>query len=154
MTGRVAYCIIIFLNGGPIFWKCKLLSGKPSASTLEAEYHASHYATNETVFFRSFMYELGFPQPSATIIYGDNAAATQLSQEHILTHDNRHINMKYHSMRWTKEQNVCYYKHVPSADNPADIGTKIMQDKRAYLRFAQILCHDCSHLFLDNQDGD
>ena len=131
------------MNGGPIYWKCKLLSGKPSVSTLEAEYPATHYATNESVYFRSLCYELGFPQESPTIIYGDNAASVQLSQEHRVTHDNRHINMKYHAMRWTREQNVCTYVHVPSAENPADIGTKIMADRAKYLRFTLTVCYDC-----------
>ena len=142
-TGRAAYCVIIFLNGGPIFWKCKLLPGKPYVSTLEAEYPATYFATNETVYFRQLLYEMGFPQAGPTIIFGDNAAAQQLASEHRVTHDNRHINMKYHAMRWTKEQGVCVYKHVPSAHNPADIGTKIMIDKAAYLRFALTVCHDC-----------
>ena len=143
VTGRAAYCIILFLNGGPVYWKCKLLPGKPSGSTLEAEYPATYFATNETVYFRSLLYELGFPQDAPTVIYGDNAAAVQLASEHRVTHDNRHINMKYHAMKWTTEQQVCKYVHVPSADNPADIGTKIMPDRAAYLRFALTVCYDC-----------
>jgi hypothetical protein len=143
ITGRAAYCILIFLNGGLVFWRSKLLSGKPSSSTLEAEYPASHYATNETVYFRQYMYEINFPQDGPTIIYGDNAAATQLASTDRVTHDNRHINMKYHAMRWSREQGITRYEHVPSAHNPADIGTKIMRDKAAYLRFAMTVCYDC-----------
>jgi hypothetical protein len=131
------------MNGGPIYWKCKLLSGKPSTSTLEAEYPATYFATNEAVYFRQLCWELGFPQTSPTIIYGDNAAAVQLSDEHRVTHSNRHINMKYHAMRWTREQAVCTYAHVPSEHNPADIGTKIMTDRAGYLRFALTICYDC-----------
>ena len=60
-----------------------------------------------------------------------------------MTHGNRHINMKYHSMRWTREQGVVEYKHVGTKDNVADIGTKIMKDIPDFKRFAKILCYDC-----------
>jgi len=98
--------------------------------SLEVEYPAPHYATNETVFFRSFVYALGFPQNSATVIYGDNAIAIQLNREHRVIHDNIHINMKYHNIRWTTNQGVCTYEHVPNAHNVVDIlGTKVLLDK-------------------------
>ena len=86
---------------------------------------------------------MGFPQSAPTIIYGDNAAAVQLAEEHRVTHDNRHINVKYHGMRWTKEQKVCKYVRVPGKHNPADLGTKNMPDRANYLRFALTVCYDC-----------
>ena len=85
-TGRAAYCVMIFLNGDPIYWRCKLLPGKPSASALEAQYSALDFATNATMHYRQYMYELGFPQKSPTIIYSDNAASYQQFTK-ILCHD-------------------------------------------------------------------
>ena len=121
----------------------ELLPGKPSASVLEAEYPASHFATNDSTYFRQYMYELGFPQTSPTIIYSHNAATVQLNEERRMTHLNRHINMKYHSQRWSREQNIVQYVHVPTVDNISDIGTNILKDVAQYQRFTKILCYDC-----------
>ena len=144
ITGRAAYCVIIFLNGGPIYWRCKLLPGKPPVATLEAEYAACHIAANDTVYFRMVMYELGFTQNQATIIYCDNAAAIQLREESRVTWDNKHINLKYHSLRWAKEQHVLTFEKVDTAENPADIGTKIIKDDKCFQKHVSTLLHDCS----------
>jgi hypothetical protein len=143
ITGRAAYCVIVFLNGGAIYWRCKLLPGKPSTGVLEAEYPASHYATKDATYFRMLTAELGFAQQGPTIIYTDNRTTEILNNEQRMTYENRHLNTKYHSMRWTIEQKVCLFARVSTEDNPSDIGTKIIKDVHKFHRFAKILCHDC-----------
>ena len=61
-----------------------------------------------------------------------------------MTHENRHLNVKYHSVRWNREQKLVDHRKVSTQDNISDIGTKMIKDVSQFTRFARQLCHDCS----------
>jgi hypothetical protein len=138
-TGRSSYCVIIFLHGGPVYWRCKLLPGRPSASTLDAEYAALHYASNDLVYFIQYATELGFQMSGPPILYCDNSASEQLAKTGRITQSNKHTNVKYHSIRYLIDKGTIELHHVPSKRNLADIGTKLFADPKQFRTYVDML---------------
>ena len=126
ITRRSVVMVIVFLNGGPIYWKCKLLD-RPTGSTLETEICGLDMGSREAQYWRALMEEVGFPQTHPTIIYCDNDGAVLFGTKCRITQLNKHIDIKYMVIKWLKEQGVIDPRWIPSKCNIADIGTKIIQ---------------------------
>jgi hypothetical protein len=139
VTGRSVFCFIMFLHGGPIAWKSKILPGRPSGSTLDAEYAAMYHAHNELLYFRQLLEEMGFPHNGPCIMYCDNSAAQQLAETGRLTQANRHTNVKYHAIRWSILHKTIEIQHVPSKNNLADIGTKLFANVQLFLKYVKYI---------------
>ena len=120
------YCFS--LGSGMISWRSKKQSHTGDSSCY-AEYIALHSASQEAIFLRELLQELGFLKPDAegcspTTLLCDNEATTRLTQDHMWHPNTKHICVKYHSIRDNVHEGILKVIRIPSADNLSDILTK------------------------------
>ncbi len=92
-------------------------------STAEPEY-ISAALTVKNILHKKYMFdEMGFKQPTIPMFL-DNTAVKFMASEWRVTENSKHINTRYHFLRYhvIKETVAIYY--VPSEENIADLGTK------------------------------
>ena len=88
---------VAMFNGGPIQWKAKLQSTIAQSSS-EAEYIAVSVASNEVIWLKRLLADVGRRQ-FTTIIYEDNSSAINLSNKPKDDKRTRHILIKYHLIK-------------------------------------------------------
>jgi transposase InsO family protein len=114
----------VFLMGGAaISWASKLQT-TVSLSTAEAEYKAAAAATQEALYQRQLLADLGFKQEGPTVLYEDNTAAESLIKNPVLHQRSKHIDIKYHFIRERYQSGEIDVQHVSSKDQLADVLTK------------------------------
>ena len=111
------------LNGGPVAWGSRK-QGSTAASTTEAEYIAAHLASEEIVWMRQLMADLGYPQSAPTLLKSDNQAAIRLVRNPEFHKRTKHVDIKYHVIRDHFTHQRLQVAYVPTADNVADLLTK------------------------------
>ena len=60
------------------------------------------------------------------IIYSDNQSAIHLSKNPVYHDRTKHVDARFHFIRDLVAQGLIILKKVPTEDNPADMGTKIV----------------------------
>jgi hypothetical protein len=113
---------VFYLAGGPISWTSKR-QPVVALSSAEAEYVAISAATQEALWLRSMMEELGYPQ-SPTIIYSDSTTAIAIANNPVLHSRVKHIDIRHHFVRDCVQRNQIKFMHQPSSKMIADILTK------------------------------
>ena len=112
-----------FLGNALISWASKKQSIVALSST-EAEYVALCGATQETVWLRNLLQDVGFSQKEPTCIAEDNQGAMCLAKnpkDHTRT---KHIDIKYHYTRQIIEEKKLRLRYVPTGKMVADTLTK------------------------------
>jgi hypothetical protein len=127
VTRRSVCMIMVFLHGGPIYWRCKLMPDVV-AGTMGTEHMGLYMAACEAKYFRSLLREMGFPQVGPTKIYCDNDAAVQFATEMRITQENKHVDIKYMGTKMLQDRGIIDIQYKSTYANMADIGTKAMKD--------------------------
>jgi len=94
-------------------------------STTESETIGLTYAAQEAIWFQVLLAELGYPQP-AVEIFEDNQACIKLAknpQQHSRT---KHIQVRYFFIRQHLEDGTIALTYCPTADQLADVFTKVL----------------------------
>jgi len=73
---------------------------------------------------RRLLKELEHEQIGPSVIYGDNEAARQLTENPIHHDRTKHIDTQYHYIRHQRGENNIRVEHVSTVDEEADILTK------------------------------
>jgi hypothetical protein len=115
--------IVAKLAGGAVAWKCRV-QPTVALSTTEAEFLAAGDAGRLTLYLRSVLADLQFPQASATIIFEDNRGALFMSQATQPTRHTRHIDIRHFALLNWVEQDLIVLKAIDTTVNPADLFTK------------------------------
>ena len=124
-TTAIARGGYVFMFGqGAVSWRSKRQSIVALSST-ESEYIAATEATQESIWLRSIIRELGYDTPT-TDMYGDNRGSIALSSSQIFHARTRHINARYHFIRQAIEEGIINFKWVPTDENIADLMTKAL----------------------------
>lgn len=110
-------------NSGAISWSSKK-QPTVALSSAESEYMALGRSTQETLWLRSFLDELGYPQKSHTVILSDNIGAIQLSDNNIHHQRTRHIDVRHHFLRKHVKAKEISPEYIPTDKQTADIFTK------------------------------
>ena len=114
----------IFLLGNcTVSWRSKKQSVVALSST-EAEYVALCAASQEAVWMRRLLKDVGQGQSEATVIYEDNQGALALSHNPKHHPRTKHIDVKFHYIRETVEKKLVSVQYIPTADMTADTLTK------------------------------
>ncbi|TPX30010.1 DNA-directed DNA polymerase [Synchytrium microbalum] len=113
----------VSLGMGPICWGSKKQQSVVN-STTEAEYVALGYATQEVLWARQFLKELGFALKKPTIIFEDNRGAWHLARTDSVNSRTKHIDIRHHFIRDYHASGDIEVTQVSSTDNVADIFTK------------------------------
>jgi hypothetical protein len=117
------YAFII--NGGAVSWSAKKQE-IVSLSTTESEYIAATYAAKEALWLRSLISQLFGKTLPATTLFSDNQSAIALTKEHQYHARTKHINVRFHFIRWIVEEGKLRIIYCPTEDMVADVLTKAL----------------------------
>jgi hypothetical protein len=92
-------------------------------SSSEAEYIASASSLKNLLHKQYMMQELGFPQPSMPM-FVDNTAVRFMANEWRVTDKSKHINTRYHLLRYHAIKGTIVIYYINTLENIADVGTK------------------------------
>ena len=106
-----------------ITWRSKRQSIIALSST-EAEYVSLSQATQEAVWLRQLLNDVGFKQVMPTILYEDNQGAISLSKNPKLNSRTKHIDIKFHYVRQAVNEKTIETNYCPTEEMAADIFTK------------------------------
>ena len=122
-TRRSTSGYVSLKNGAPIAWKSKKQE-IVAQSTAEAEYVALFYATQDVIWIRNLLKELGEKDQKATIIFEDNQASIKISENPVHHPRTKHISTKYHFTREMIKNGQVKLQFCPTEVMIADVLTK------------------------------
>jgi len=123
-TRRSTSGYVFLLNGGCISWRSKKQRTVALSST-EAEYMALSEATQEAVWLKAFMRELGEDVgDGALTVYEDNQGAIALAKNPEFHKRTKHIDIRYHFVREKVEDGQVMLEYCPTQEMLADLMTK------------------------------
>ena len=114
----------IFQIGNPtVSWSSKM-QATAAKSTTEAEYIALSQATQEAVWLRRLLLDLGCSTDLPTSIHEDNQGAIELSKNPKFHNRTKHTDVAYHFVRERISSKELLVTYCPSSEKQADIMTK------------------------------
>ena len=111
------------LGGGAVSWSAKKQPIIALSST-ESEYIAATHSSRHLIWLRSLLAELGHDQPSPSLLYMDNQSAMALAQDDQFHPRTKHIDIRYHFIRYLIKSGAIALVYCPTQDMIADIMTK------------------------------
>uniref|UniRef100_H3G9W5 Reverse transcriptase Ty1/copia-type domain-containing protein n=1 Tax=Phytophthora ramorum TaxID=164328 RepID=H3G9W5_PHYRM len=124
-TRRSTTGYVFFLNGSAISWKSKRQPTVATSST-EAEYMSLYSATQEAVWLRLLLKDMGYEDQGATLIYQDNQGCIALAKNPVYHARTKHIAIKFHFLRDKIERAVIRLDYKPTDEMIADGMTKAL----------------------------
>ncbi|KAG8492333.1 hypothetical protein CXB51_009816 [Gossypium anomalum] len=115
---------VFTLAGGPISWKSTLQS-TVALSTTEAEYMAVTEAVKEAIWLQGMAKTLGLVQEHINV-YCDSQSAIHLAKNQVYHARIKHIDVRFHFVREIIEEGKICLQKIKTADNPADMMTKVV----------------------------
>ena len=95
-----------------------------SLSPTEGEYTILSKTAKVLIHYRQFATDLGYPQPSPSIMLEDNNSAIKLVTTPLIPAKSRHIDLKFHHIRWAHKTNQILPQHQGTQDIVPDAATK------------------------------
>ena len=120
VTGWIAY-----VNGDPVSWASKKQS-TVAQSSCEAELYAASAATNELLWLRSLLSELGIASRTQSKLYVDNQGAIEVAKHGVKSDRTKHVDIKYHHITDVIEKGLITVEWVATEEQQADIMTKAL----------------------------
>ena len=117
------YAFIV--HGGAVSWSAKRQE-IISLSTTESKYIAATYAAKEALWLRQIILQLFGINLDATTLFCDNQSAIALTKEHQYHARTKHIDVRYHFIRWIIEDGKLRLIYCPTDDMVADVLTKAL----------------------------
>ena len=113
------------VDGGAVSWSSKRQE-IISLSTTESEYVAATHGMKEALWLRSLISEAFGTLKDATVMFCDNQSAIALARDHQYHARTKHIDVRYHFIRWVVERGVVRLVYCPTEDMVADVLTKAL----------------------------
>ena len=111
------------INNCTVSWSSRKQSTVAKSST-EAEYVALSTATQEAIWLRRLMVDLGKDMDIPTTIYEDNQGAIELAKNPKYHNRTKHIDVCFHFVRERIASNEIHVEYCPTEFMTADIMTK------------------------------
>ena len=111
------------IDGGAVSWfsrKQEIVT----LSTAEAEYVAATHAAKEAIWLQSFTNEVFCFPDNAITLRCDNQSAIALTKDNAHHTRTKHIDIRYHFIRYTVQDGKIKLIYCPTNENTADILTK------------------------------
>ena len=117
-------------------------------SSCESEYMAACCATQEALWLRYILEEIGISMQTPLVLYEDNQAAIKFSKNQGQHRRTKHVDLRYHFVRERVNAGDIVLEYISTHNQLADILTKALDlstfcklrdkivVKRASLRFA------------------
>lgn len=134
---------VFFVGSCPVSWASKKQKTVALSST-EAEYMAVTIASQEAIWLRLLLAELGHPQSAPTVIFEDNQGAIDLSKNAAINHQRaKHIDIKHHFIRDLVEAHQVELRHCATDAMIADTLTKALDKNKFTLHrdFMNMVAH-------------
>ena len=106
-------------------------------STTEAEYVAATKAGKEMIWLHGLLDEFGKKQEMG-ILHSDSQSATFLDRNSAFHSKSKHVQTKYHFVRYLVEDKLIILEKICESKNPADMLTKGVTIKKLKLCAASI----------------
>jgi len=118
------------IDGGAVSWSSKKQE-LVTLSTTEAEYVASSHASREALWLRRLIGEVFRPLQQPTPLYCDNQSAIALAQNDNYHARTKHIDIRYHFIRYVIEEGHIKLIYCPTDEMTADTLTKALPSIKA-----------------------
>ncbi|GAB2265823.1 hypothetical protein Dimus_037848 [Dionaea muscipula] len=115
---------MITLAGNCISWKSQLQPLVALSST-ESEYVAITDVSKEAIWVQGLLKEINVLNNNC-IIFTDSQSALHLCKNPVHHDRTKHVDVKYHFVRDILAAGVLEISKVPTEENPADMGTKVI----------------------------
>ena len=99
-------------------------------SSAEAEYMALSLCTQEVLWIRALLKDLGLEQVGATWVWEDNQGAIGLASNAGYNARTKHVDIRHHFIRDNVPQDIIVVKYISTVDQLADMLTKALGTKR------------------------
>ena len=137
-TRRSVTGYVFMLAGGPISWQSRQQS-TVALSSMEAEYMSACAATQEAIWLRSVLIDLGIMQKTEGIVINeDNKSCIEFSNNPGSYRRTKHIDIKYHFVRERTLTGEVKLEYIPTKSQIADIFTKALA-KDLFTKFRDLL---------------
>ena len=127
---------VFTLGGTAISWASNLQK-IVTLSTIEAKFVAITEAGKEMIWLHGFLDELGKKQKMG-ILHSDNQSAIFLAKNSTFHSKSKHIQTKYHFIRYLVEDKLVMLEKICGSKNPADMLTKGVTIEKLKLCVASI----------------
>jgi hypothetical protein len=118
------------IDGGAVSWSSKRQE-IVVLSTTEAKYVTATHAAKEALWLCTFVSEIFGPISNATTLYSDNQSAIALSKDHQYHTRTKHIDIRFHYIRWIIDEGKLKLVYCPTEDMVADTLTKPLPSAKA-----------------------
>ena len=113
------------IHGGAVSWSAKRQE-IIALSTTEAEYVAITHAAKEAIWLRSLILQLFELKLDPTTLFSDNQSAIELTKDHQYHARSKHIDIRFHFIRYIVEDGSIRLIYCPTNDMIADTLTKAL----------------------------
>src|SRR5712671_1311868 len=113
------------IDGGTVSWSSKRQE-IVSLSTTKSEYVAATHGMKEALWLRSLISKVFGKLRDATVMFSDNQSTITLAHDHQYHARTKHIDVRYHWIRWVIEQGSVQLIYCPTNDMVADALTKAL----------------------------
>ncbi|KAH9315067.1 hypothetical protein KI387_023694, partial [Taxus chinensis] len=93
-------------------------------STMEDEYVAATEARKEMIWLQQFLEELGHKEEGK--LHSDSQSAIHLAKNSAFHSRMKHIQLRYHFIRTTLEEEKLKLEKIHTSQNPTDMMTKVV----------------------------
>jgi transposase InsO family protein len=121
---------VFMVDGGAVSWSSKKQE-LVTLSTAEAEYVAQTHAAKEAIWLRRLLTEIFHPIDSPTTLFSDSKSAIALAQDGHYHARTKHIDIRYHFIRYIIEAGTIKLVYCPTNDMTADTLTKALPSVKA-----------------------
>lgn len=111
------------IDGGAVSWYSKQQE-IVALSTTESEYVAAAHATKEALWIQHLMSEIFDFSVRPITLFSDNKSAIALAQDSQFHARTKHIDVRYHFIRWVIENRAIRLIYCPTEEMVADALTK------------------------------
>jgi transposase InsO family protein len=118
------------IDGGAVSWSSRKQE-LVTLSTAEAEYVAATHAAKEGLWLRRFIGEVFQPIQTPTTLYSDSKSAIALTQDGSYHARTKHIDIRYHFIRFVVQNGSIHLIYCPTEDMVADTLTKALPSTKA-----------------------
>ena len=117
------------LGSGYFSWASKK-QDTVAQSSAEAEYIAATMTTNQTIWLRRILEDMGERQNDPTEIFYDNKSAIAITKNLVYHSRTKHIAIKYHFVKEAASKGEIELKYCNTKEQAADIFTKALPRQR------------------------
>uniref|UniRef100_A0A803R4Z6 Reverse transcriptase Ty1/copia-type domain-containing protein n=1 Tax=Cannabis sativa TaxID=3483 RepID=A0A803R4Z6_CANSA len=115
---------MFLLGGNCVSWKAQL-QPVVALSTTESEYISTTEAIKEAIWMKGLLTEIKLLK-EVPRVYSDSQSCVHLCRNPVFHDRTKHIEIKYHFIRDKVTQGEIQVEKVPTEENPADMGTKVV----------------------------